>query len=64
MMRERGRERFWERLGSIIAPLAFCGRTHIIHEPIRAERERHREAERKGGKGKEGGGRGAIRLRL
>lgn len=43
-----------ERLGSITAPLAFCGRTHIIHEPIRAERERHREAEREG-KEKRGG---------
>lgn len=34
-------------------PLAFRGRTHI-HEPIRAERERHREAEREG-KEKRGG---------
>lgn len=52
---ERGRER--EILGEIREhhrPLAFCGRTHIIHEPIRAEQERHREAEREG-KEKRGG---------
>ena len=45
-----GRERFWERLWSIIAPpcLSADVLTYIIHEPIRAERERHREAEREG----------------
>ena len=64
MMRERGRREILGEIREHHRPLAFCGRTHIIHEPIRAERERHREAEREAKEKKRGGGRGAIRLRL
>ena len=57
---ERERERFWERLGSIVAPLAFCGRTHIHTSYMsRSGPSGKGTARLKGRERKRGGGKGS-----